>query len=402
MSWSLIANNDDLRAVLATISDESEVAVDTEFMRRNTFFPQVALLQLGVAGKAWLIDPLGITDLEPLRRFLTDPRCLKILHSCSEDLEVFRCWLDTSPSPLVDTQRAAALLGEGFGLGYRGLVERLCAIELDKGETRSNWLQRPLTESQCHYAAQDVLHLIPAWRALRDRSIDLGRLDWIIEEGREVARQQLQREADGFRRVKGSGKLSRRQLETLRRLYDWRERRARTTDKPRGWVLEDRACLTLAVERPGHREALAALDVVPAGLLRKSGDAILECIAEASSTPEMELPLPAKSVLPPDERVLFKTLRDQLKLLCSELGIAPEIALAGADLEVLFREERGLSRRTEIQPLVSPADSLNATADNVSSPSPDPGVVGAAPSRWNGWRRKAIIEPLQQFLVAQS
>ncbi|MEM6483738.1 MAG: ribonuclease D [Pseudomonadota bacterium] len=402
MSWTLIDNNDDLRVVLATISDEPEVAVDTEFMRRNTFFPQVALLQLGVHGRAWLIDPLSITDLEPLRQFMMDPRCLKILHSCSEDLEVFRCWLDTAPSPLVDTQRAAALLGEGFGLGYRGLVERLCAIELDKGETRSNWLQRPLTESQCHYAAQDVLHLIPAWRALRDRSVELGRLDWIVEEGREVARQQLQREIDGFRRVKGAGKLNRRQLETLRRLYDWREQRARKTDRPRGWILEDRACLRLAVERPGHREALAALNVLPAGLLRKSGDAILACIAEASSTPEVDLPTPAKSVLPPDERVLLRTLRDQLKHICSELGIAPEIALAGADLEVLFREERGLTQRAEVQPLMHRASAAHVTADTVSPASSGPGVVDPAASRWNGWRRKAIIEPLQHFLVEQS
>ena len=147
------------------------VIVDTEFMRRNTFFPQVALVQLcfsggGADGTAWLIDPLCIDDPEPLARLLEDPAVTKVLHSASEDLEVFQSWLGVLPRPLFDTQKAAALAGMEFGMGYRALVLALCEEDLPKGETRSDWLQRPLTESQCHYAAQDVSWLLSVYRLL--------------------------------------------------------------------------------------------------------------------------------------------------------------------------------------------------------------------------------------------
>lgn len=349
--------------VLAELAGAPAVAIDTEFMRRNTYYPQIALLQLCAGDTAWLVDPLAIDDLTPLKTYLADDPSLKLLHSCSEDLEVFRHWLDMVPAPLVDTQRAAALLGEDFGLGYRALVQRLLGIELDKGETRSDWLKRPLTASQCHYAALDVLHLHELWPQLHERAIAADRMGWIIEESIEVVFLQKEREAGLYRRIKGAGRLSRRELEVLRRLVAWREARARAVDKPRGWVLDDKACLAIARERPAHRDAMVALDVLPPALLRRQGDALLELVEQASLVPEPELPDAFPTPLDGPQRKLLKSLRARAAELAQELGVAPEILITGSDLELLVREAAG--------------------------------ATVTEPRRWQGWRQSRVIPELR-------
>ena len=128
MQWKLIESSEALRLLIEQESSCDVVIVDTEFMRRNTFYPEVALVQLcfvtgdSVSDMAWLIDPLEIDNPEPLATLLTNPDVLKVLHSASEDLEVFQRWLGVLPQPLFDTQRAAALLDRGFGLGYRAKI----------------------------------------------------------------------------------------------------------------------------------------------------------------------------------------------------------------------------------------------------------------------------------------
>lgn len=364
MSWQLIQGDSALQAALARLPDTGDVAVDTEFMRRNTFYPQVALLQLCAGDEALLVDPLELSDPEPLRALMTDARRPKVLHSCSEDLEVFSHWLGVLPAPLVDTQRAAALLGEPHGLGYRALVQELLGIELDKGETRSDWLRRPLTESQCHYAAQDVLHLLPAWAFLRARAEATGRLDWVLEEGEEARRVLLERESTPFRRIKGAGKLSRRELACLHAISDWREARARSVDRPRGWVLDDKACLALARSQPTTHGELAAVEALPPSVLRRQGDALLECLRAALAVPEAALPPSQASSLTAPQREQMKTLKAVARERAEALGIAPELLLPSADLELLVRESSGESIE--------------------------------APQRWGGWRAGAIIAPLRE------
>jgi ribonuclease D len=370
MSHTLVDSDAGLARVLAALAGAREVAVDTEFMRRDTYYPQVALLQLCAGSEAWLVDPLSITALDGLRDFLVDDRVVKVLHSCSEDLEVFRCWLGVLPAPLIDTQRAAALLGEAFGLGYRALVEVLLGIDLEKGETRSDWLQRPLTASQCHYAAQDVIQLLPAWQVLREGAEAQGRMAWLLEEGADACAALAERERDIHLRVKGAGRLAPRQLEVLRRLCLWREERARRLDRPRGWVLSDKACLAIAREQPRRHESLEGLDVLPPAVLRRQGDALLTCVEEALATPAGDLPAAAPPGLAPPQRERLKSLREALRERAEALGIAPEAALSGSELELLVREAAGET------------------------------IV--APPRWSGWRADAVVAPLRAALAAGS
>ena len=285
MEWELIESDAALGELLAAHAGAEAVAVDTEFMRTNTFYPEVALVQLCFGAKAWLVDPLPLTDLEPLRALLRDPRTVKVLHSASEDLEVFDRWLGVLPEPLFDTQRAAALVNHGFGMGYRALVLDFEGVDLPKGETRSDWLQRPLTASQCEYAAQDVAHLLPVWRKLQGLCVAQNKLDWVLGDGADTL-QAFRAENPNFaQRIKSAWKLDRRATGRLFALCAWREDTARSRNKPRGWIIDDNACLALAEADPESLAGVERLNCLSPGALRRDGEALLDLLATQRALP---------------------------------------------------------------------------------------------------------------------
>lgn len=300
MRWQLIESDDALQQLLARTAACDVVMVDTEFMRRNTFYPEVALVQLcfvsaGAPGDipedmAWLIDPLTINDPTPLAALLRNPAVLKVLHSASEDLEVFQRWLGVLPQPLFDTQRAAALLGIGFGMGYRALVQAICGVDLPKGETRSDWLQRPLTGSQCEYAGLDVTWLLPVWRELHVRCVREDKLRWVLADGCDATSALGTEAGDVYKRIKTAWKLNRRQLGILAAVCRWREETAKRRDKPRGWIIDDPACLRLALDDPDSLAALGDIVDIPAQVVRRYGEELLALLAAQRNAGEADLP----------------------------------------------------------------------------------------------------------------
>ena len=155
------------------------VAVDTEFARFNTYYPIVGLIQLGTSEACFLIDPLAINDLSPLKQILAKPSIMKVFHACSEDIEVFQHALGFVPKPLHDTQIAAAALGVGFSMSYQSIVEYYLGISLPKDQTRSNWLARPLSQDQLRYAALDVIHLLQVYEHQREQLSSADKERWI-------------------------------------------------------------------------------------------------------------------------------------------------------------------------------------------------------------------------------
>lgn len=367
MSWQCIESDQALAGLLAEHADNRVVAVDTEFMRRDTFYPRVALVQLCFGDDiAWLVDPLAIDDPAPLRELLARHDITKVLHSASEDLEVFDHWLGVLPEPLFDTQRAAALLGHEFGLGYRALVQTLCGVELPKGETRSDWLQRPLTQAQCDYAAQDVTWLLEVWRVLEAEAREQGRLEWVLQEGRDTLESFRATQGHPIQRIKSAWKLDRRQLAALMRLCEWREAEARHRDKPRGWILDDAACLALALRRPRTPEDLQTVDDLKPSTVKRYAEDLLAELAEIETISGDALPDRLPAPLDAEERRLLKTLRQRGQSLAGRLGVAPAALLSGKDYELLLREAAGESVQV--------------------------------PGHWGGWRASRAIEPLRASL----
>jgi ribonuclease D len=314
------------------------VALDTEFVRVDTFYPKVGLLQVSDGHTAVLIDPLTITAWEPLAALLASPTVVKVLHACSEDLEVLARLTGQLPTPLFDTQLAAAYLGLGFSMGYSRLVNEVLGIDLPKGETRSDWLQRPLSELQVSYAAEDALHLAELYQVLRPRLSD-ERFAWVLEDGHELT-AQWGREIDPrelYREARLAWKLTPVQLAVLRELYAWREEQARLRDVPRNRVIKEQTLWPLARFQPSNLTALAKVDEMHPRTVRQDGETLLELIKQGAQTPEAELPTPVPDPLPVEASGLLKLLRGVGQAHAEQLGIAPELVLRKKVLEALLR-----------------------------------------------------------------
>ena len=244
----MISGNASLAAACRRWSAAGLIGLDTEFIQERSYYPRPALVQVSDAQGVLLVDPTEISDYGPLAQVLTDPSVLFVMHACTEDLKVLEIMTGTRPRRIFDTQLAAAFAGHRFSLGYRELVETLLYVTLDKGETRSDWLKRPLSPSQLHYATLDVLHLLPLHRHLSAELSTMQRTSWLEEEFEHQRRIQAadSRPEASYLRIQGRGVLSPTRHAVLRRLSAWRETEAMARDMPRRHLLPDQALIALA------------------------------------------------------------------------------------------------------------------------------------------------------------
>lgn len=377
-----ISSDQALARLCAEARVAGRVALDTEFERTDTYYPRLALVQLCIDGQITLLDPLAITDPEPFAALLADAGVQKVLHSCSEDAEVLQGWTGGRLCNLFDTQLAAAFCGSRYGIGYRDLVAEVFGIELDKDETRSNWLQRPLSPAQERYAALDVALLLPLAEQQEQRLAAQGRLPWLREECERLLAEVMERPGpeQAWRNIKRAGSLDRRGLAALMRLAAWREQRARTSDRPRGWILKDEQLLQLASARPAKLQELDP-KALPAAVLRRWGDELQDLLDEVQELSEAELPAaPAPPISRADGERL-KRLRKLAQKRARELGIAEEL----------------LARRRLLEPLFLADAGADVSAD-ASADAGDVDVGGAAdpyPEALRGWRWALLGDELE-------
>lgn len=314
------------------------VALDTEFMRVDTFYPIAALLQIGDGSRAYLIDPLLINEWAPLSALLENPAVIKVVHACSEDLEVLLRLTGSLPAPLFDTQLAAAYLNLGFSMGYSRLVQEVLGIELPKGETRSDWLQRPLSDTQISYAAEDAVHLAEVYSLLQPK-LSAEKHAWLLDDGAELV-ANLRREIDPYelyRDAKLAWKLSRAQLAVLRELCAWREHEARARNLPRNRIVREHSLWPLARTQPNNLGALAKIDDIHPKTVRQDGEFLINLIKTAASLPPEEWPPALPEPLPIEAAAVLKTLRAIGQQYAEQLDMAPELMLRKKTLEALLK-----------------------------------------------------------------
>lgn len=335
----MIADNSELADWCSRWQQLPFVAVDTEFVRTETFYPIAGLIQVGDGQDAYLIDPLAISDWSPMVALLENPRVTKVFHSCSEDLEVFHHLCGAVPQPLFDTQLAAAYLGMDFSMGYSRLVTALLGIELAKDETRSDWLQRPLSETQLQYAADDAIHLAELYRVLAPRIDQAGFTAWLLSDTAEqCAGVGIQQDLDqAYRSVKQAWRLRPDQLAVLQLLASWRERESRARNQARNRLLRETVMVPLAQRQPDSLQDLARLEDMHPRSVRQDGQFILDLIRQGKALPREQWPQRLPEPLPADANKVLKALRKVGQAHAARLGIAPEIMLRKKVLEAMVR-----------------------------------------------------------------
>lgn len=311
------------------------LALDTEFIREQTYYPQLCLVQVGDAHDAACLDPLAGVDLQPLLERLARPDTTYVFHAAGQDLEIFVRLAGRCPAPLFDTQVAGALLGYGEQLGYAGLIEKLIGVRLDKSLSRTNWARRPLSAAELAYAGDDVRHLADVYPRLLGELTDRGRLAWLREDCDAMADPARYRPApeNEWKRLKGLARLNAPAQHVAASLAAWRETIAEQRDRPRRWILPDEAIYLLAERRPQTMRQLGDLQALPPKSLDRHGEALVGLIAQAAATGAPPLMVDARA--DDAEKQRLKRLLDRARAIATELGIPASLLAPRADIEAL-------------------------------------------------------------------
>ncbi len=306
------------------------IALDTEFVRTDTFYPLPGLIQLGTGTDIFLIDPMTIDQWEPFREILESNTLVKVLHACSEDLEVFSILTGASPKALFDTQLAAAFSGLGFSLGYQSLLNKLMNIDLPKDETRSNWRQRPLTDAQVRYAALDVVHLLDVYKLLTQELTGKPQLQWLLEDCSAMTTNTNATTPDtAWKEVKRAWQLNPQQLAVLKALCEYRELESRKLDVPRNRVIPKGSLWSLARYQPKNARALQDIPDLRHSVTNKHGDNLLSIIRSSSATAQKNHPEVLPGPLPKSARDFGKQVKLIINKQAESLELPVELLLSG-------------------------------------------------------------------------
>lgn len=333
-----ITTNADLEKFCRAWQAQAFIALDTEFVRTSTFFPKVGLVQVADEQACYLIDPLTIDDWSPFAQLLDNKQVVKVFHACSEDLEVCHRLTGTVPNPIADTQVGAALASLGGIMGFQRLVKAVLDLDIDKGETRSDWLQRPLSPRQIEYAVADVFYLYQCYQRLVDMLEDQQRKLWWLEDcARLLALGKITDDySQQYRKVKLAWKLRAQEQYVLQQLAIWREETARIWNVPRSQVVADNVLWNMARYQPDNIGDLARAGMKP-HVRQRSGEAVLKLIVEALQASESLWPEALQKPLSPQAGEKLKVLKKAVSARADSIDIPADMLVKKKTLEALLR-----------------------------------------------------------------
>ena len=337
----LITRTDELADACARLAKAPFVAIDTEFMREQTFWPKLCLVQMAAGETEVLVDSVAPElDLSPLFDLMVNERVLKVFHSARQDIEIIHHLAGIIPHPIFDTQVAAMVCGFGEAVSYSMLVKRLLNRNLDKSSRFTDWSRRPLSDRQLSYALGDVVYLRDLYPKLRGQ-LDLSeRASWLNEEMATLTdptTYELHPE-HAWKRLKMRVKTP-KALAVLMELAAWREREAQTQDVPRSRILKDEALYDIAGQAPRSIEDLGSLRSVHNGFARSlRGRAVLEAVARGlERDPKTVPPIERGEPMPPEAQAVVDLLRVLLKATAGRHGVAPKLIATSDELEEIAR-----------------------------------------------------------------
>ena len=344
----LITDTETLAALCQRLAKSDFVAVDTEFMRENTYYPLLCLVQIGNEEEAAAIDPLadGI-DLKPLWDLLTDNEdVLKVFHAGGQDVEIVYNFTGKTPHPIFDTQIAMMAISQNEQIGYANLVESWLGLTIDKGARFTDWSRRPLTDRQIEYAIGDVTHLAKIFPKMLKKLIKTDRGRWLNAEMDKLADAENYRNDPGevWRRIRAPSRNA-TVLGRLKALAAWREREAQDKDIPRGRIMRDETLADIASHPPKKQADLAKVrGLSNAWRENDIGRRMMKVLSNAEPLPDDEMPEKRSSGRPlgKEGKLVGDLLKLLLKIRSREIDVASRLLTRSDEMEALASGERDL------------------------------------------------------------
>jgi ribonuclease D len=342
----LITDSKQLADFCARLAKSNFVAVDTEFMRENTYYPELCLVQLADENEAAAIDPMAPgLDMTPMLELICNNEdVLKVFHAGGQDIEIFYNLTGKTPHPLFDTQIAAMALGQGEQIGYSNLVDLWLGIHLDKGARFTDWSRRPLDKRQIDYAIGDVTHLSVIFPKMLDKLVKTGRGVWLDDEMERIANAaNYHNDPDSaWKRVKVQSRKA-DVLGRLKALGAWREREAQRKNIPRGRIMKDETLADIASHPPKEQGDLTKVrGLSPAWRDNDIGARLMAVLADAKPLPREEMPERNGNGPGPgkDGALVADLLKLLLKIRSREINVASRLITRADELERLAAGER--------------------------------------------------------------
>ncbi|MDE8652040.1 ribonuclease D [Novosphingobium album (ex Liu et al. 2023)] len=337
----LITTTEALAELCARLAKSEFVAVDTEFMRENTYWPELCLVQIANTEEAAAIDPMADgLDMSPLLDLLTDNEdVLKVFHAGGQDVEIIFNFTGRTPHPIFDTQIAMMAVSQSEQIGYSNLVESWLGLTIDKGARFTDWSRRPLTERQIEYAIGDVTHLSKIFPKLLARLVKTGRGEWLDQEMEKLADPDNYRNDPtvAWKRIKASGRNP-AMLGRLKALAEWREHEAQDKNIPRGRIARDETLADLASHPPRQQADLAKVRGLSQGWKdNEIGRRLMATLEKAKPLPDEEMPprAPKGAPLGKEGALVADLLKLLLKIRSREIDVAARLLARSEELEML-------------------------------------------------------------------
>jgi len=338
-----VATDAQVRDLVGRLARHPFVAFDTEFVSEHTYRSQLCLVQVAAPGILAVIDTLAARDLEPFWRLLAEPGRTTVVHAGREEMGFILHAIQARPHRLFDVQVGAGLVDHDFPSGYASLVRRFLDLPTNKGETRTDWRRRPLSQAQLDYALDDVRHLERLWRKIAARLENLGRTSWMEEEmatWQDDVEESFVRKR--WRRVSGLSGLTRRELAVARELWHWRDTVAEQRDMPPKRVLRDDLLVELAKRRNADPSDISAIRGMQRSDLRHILGGIADAIRRGLELPDEECPGGERFRAPPAQlAMLGQFMATALAGACRQMQLAPALVGTASDMRDLLAWKLG-------------------------------------------------------------